>query len=132
MPSPFINFAATRFVNQKKVLDSLRECAGRLIDEVRGVAAVYLFGSFARGNATPRSDADLVVVVEGEDRVLINGLRDAAGSYFISASVPVDVFVLSRKTFEEGRRTGRGVAGAVEREGVLLAARSSAVAVNRD
>ncbi|MFZ5633039.1 MAG: nucleotidyltransferase family protein [Bacillota bacterium] len=55
MRSPFINFAATRFVDQKLVLNSLRECAERLINEVHGVQAVYLFGSFARGNATPRS-----------------------------------------------------------------------------
>lgn len=124
MQSPFTNFAVTRFVDQKSVLNSLKECAKRLICEVYGVEAIYLFGSFAKGKATPRSDADLLVIVGNEDRTQVDVIRDAANSYFISAPVPVDVFVLSKKRYDEERGTGRGVAGAVEKEGVLLAARS--------
>lgn len=129
MESPFINFAVTRFVDQKSVLNSLKECAKRLICEMHGVKAIYLFGSFAKGKATPRSDADLLVIVGNEDRTPVDVVRDVANSYFISAPVPVDVFVLSKEKYEEECRTGRGVAGAVKKEGVLLAAKNSPVGV---
>ncbi len=125
MQSAFTFFAATRFVDQKAVINELKICAGRLIREFPSVEAVYLFGSFATGKATPRSDADLFVVVGDGDRTPLDIIREAAIYCFISAPVPVDVFVSNKKGFDSGRRAGRGVAGAVEKEGVLLALQNS-------
>ncbi len=83
--------------------------------------AVYLFGSFATGTATPRSDADILVEIAEEDSSLREAIQGQAISIFAEAPVPAEVFVKSSRELEEGRRTGRGIAGAVAREGLRLA-----------
>jgi predicted nucleotidyltransferase len=120
MPSVFTTFASSRFVDQEAVLEALRRCAERLKAQHAEIVAVYLFGSFANRTATPRSDADLAVVVDvaREDRQRV---WDAAMDIFLDAPVPVDLFVISPAQVAEGPRAGRGVARAVAREGVLLA-----------
>lgn len=47
---------------------SIRRLVGRLRG-VLGAERVMLFGSFARGTATPRSDVDLLVVLPDDDRL---------------------------------------------------------------
>ena len=79
--------------------------------------AVRLFGSFATGTATPRSDADILVETTGAGPGLRERLAEAAQMAFLEAPVPVDVFVLASEQMHERR----GVAGAVAREGVRLA-----------
>lgn len=126
MRKPFTSFAVTRFVDRKAVLDSLRECARRLKASVPGVT-VYLFGSFATGTPTPRSDADIAVVIDSpEDSGSPSHenpgyVQDEAAAVFLDAPVPTEIFVLSRAQIREGRETGRGVAGVVARDGILLA-----------
>ena len=83
---------------------------------------VYLFGSFAAGRPTPRSDADIALIVEDSaDENLPAYAKDVATTIFLDAPIPVELFVLTRERFEEGRKTGRGLAGAIAREGILLA-----------
>jgi predicted nucleotidyltransferase len=80
------------------------------------VRAVYLFGSFATGRATPRSDADIVVAIAPGDLASRRQVHDAARTLFLEAPVPVDLFVVSSAYMA----TDRGVAGAVQREGLQL------------
>lgn len=126
MQKPFTTFAVTRFVDTKAVLNSLKECAERLKAAVPGVT-VYLFGSFATGTATPRSDADVAVVIDSvEDSGAPSSrnprhVQDVAITVFLDAPVPTEIFVLSKAQIQEGRQTGRGVAGVVARDGILLA-----------
>lgn len=44
---------------------ALRALANELASAASGKATVYLFGSYARGDATPHSDIDLLVVERG-------------------------------------------------------------------
>ena len=126
MQKPFTTFAVTRFVDRETVLDSLRERAKRLKAAVPE-AAVYLFGSFATGTPTPRSDADIAVIIDSlEDSDSPSNrnpgyVQDVATAVFLDAPVPTEIFVLSRAQIQEGRQTGRGVAGVVARDGILLA-----------
>ncbi len=121
MRDGFTYFASSRFMRREAVLEALRRCAERLRTECPAVVAIYLFGSFATGTATPRSDADLVVEIAEEDPALREAVREQAIAIFAEAPVPAEVFVKSTREMEEGRRTGRGIAGAVAREGLRLA-----------
>jgi predicted nucleotidyltransferase len=121
MRDGFTYFASSRFVRREAVLEALRRCAKRLRAECPAVVAIYLFGSFATGTATPRSDADIVVEIAEEDPALREAVREQAIAIFAEAPVPAEVFVKSTREVEEGRRTGRGIAGAVAREGLRLA-----------
>ena len=47
--------------------EALRQCL-EAFDRVMPLQAVYLFGSYARGEARPDSDVDLCIVSEGAER----------------------------------------------------------------
>lgn len=121
MRKPFTTYASSRFVDPEAVRESLRACAERLLERRPEVEAVHLFGSFASGRATPRSDADILVEIEDRSASLQDDIRTEAAGLFLEAPVPVDLFVMTSAALAENRRQGRGIAGAVEREGVPLA-----------
>jgi len=117
MPSVFTTFASSRFVDRQAVVEALRRCAERLRAEEEGVVAVHLFGSFADGTATPRSDADVVIEVADDTPAFRERIWEKGAVLFLEAPVPVDLFVISSERMAQGR----GVAGAVARQGVRLA-----------
>jgi len=83
---------------------------------------IILFGSYARGDATPDSDVDLLVVmlVDGSPIKKEVGLRGAVHGL----GVPKDIFVSDSAEFE----SRKDIIGTIEypatREGKLLYARS--------
>ena len=121
MRKPFTTYVSSRFVDPEAVREALRACAERLLERRPEVEAVHLFGSFASGRATPRSDADILVEIEDRSASLQDDIRTEAAGLFLEAPVPVDLFVMTSAALAENRRQGRGIAGAVAREGVLLA-----------
>ena len=56
------------FLDREAAIEELRECAQRLIQDDARVLAVGLFGSLARGDAVPSSDADVLIVLETHDK----------------------------------------------------------------
>lgn len=117
MPSVFSTSVASRWIDREAVVDELRALARRFAATQPEVEAIYLFGSFATGQATPRSDADLALVVGEETPATRDGLRDAAAKAFLASPVPADLVFLAAASFANERR---GVAGAVHREGIRL------------
>lgn len=68
------------------------DCAVRLMAHDKRVMAVGLFGSLARREALPSSDADLLIVLkEHPQRRWFDRALDYADA-FADASLPVDVF----------------------------------------
>lgn len=118
MPSVFTTSVASRFVDREAVIDALAALARSLVEQCPGVAQVYLFGSFATAQATPRSDADVAIVVDSETSEDRKRVWRRAFEIFLEAPVPVEHFVLTSTQASQKR----GVAGAVFREGLLLAA----------
>jgi len=116
MDKAFTTFATSRFINSESVIKKLRECALRLVGEHVGVVAVHLFGSFAAGLATPRSDADIVIETDKKHP----DLADMARRVFEEAPVPVELFFLT----SDELGSSKGIAAAVRLKGVTLAKRS--------
>jgi predicted nucleotidyltransferase len=67
------------------------------------VAAVYLFGSFARGNAIPGSDLDLLVVLRDDSRPPRERIVD-----YLPERFPVGVDVVPWTEAELDERLARG------------------------
>ncbi|WP_448574852.1 nucleotidyltransferase domain-containing protein [Thermomicrobium sp.] len=106
-----------RFLDRESVLAALWEAA-REAGRCPGVRAIYLFGSFAGGIPTPRSDADLlVVVVDGADR---EAARACCEEAFQNLPVPVDLFVWSEEEVAASVASGRGLAANVLPQAVRL------------
>ena len=121
MPSRFTTFASCRFIDRAGVLQELREAASRVRSAYPEILSVTLFGSFAVGVPTPRSDADILIEVEGS--LTRAQRREAASSYadlFQDVSVPVEVFVCSAVELASSMEAGGGVAAVAHRTGVRL------------
>jgi len=71
-------------------LEEIRSIAAPLARQY-GVAALYLFGSYARGEATPQSDLDFLVDRTGmEDLLALGGLYSDLEKSF---DKPLDVLI---------------------------------------
>jgi predicted nucleotidyltransferase len=88
-------------------------------------AKAYLFGSYARGDATARSDLDIAVIVEkmpedllGEMAELNSAVHEALGSI----SKEIDLLLVDEKTFDEHKAKSwdGSVYNDVHREGIRL------------
>jgi predicted nucleotidyltransferase len=93
--------------------------AGRRLAEAAPDSQVILFGSYARGEANPRSDVDFLVVEpkvdnEAEESVRLHRtLRDLR--------VPADVIVVSREYADRWREVRGGLIHAALSQGRVLA-----------
>ena len=68
MPSRSSSSSGVAFLDRDRVLAELRHAVSALVAQRAGVREAWLFGSLARGTATPRSDADLMIVVDQDAR----------------------------------------------------------------
>jgi uncharacterized protein len=96
----------------------IEEAARLLLHAAPMGSEVILFGSHARGDATPDSDLDFLVVepeVKSKHSEMVR-LRDALRPL----RVPADVLVTSRTTFEEWRDTPNNVLFEAWTEGRLF------------
>lgn len=83
-------------LDRNKVLTELREAAHRLRRRCPEVRDVRLFGSLARGDHVGTSDADVMVIVEGESPANpIDRLRKYYPYFALSVGLDLLVFTLA-------------------------------------
>jgi len=107
--SIFTNFASSRFLNRDQVMRQLQATVEELRSHRRDVERIYLFGSFASGVPTPRSDLDLIIVSEASSEDFL--------PYFLSLPIPVDIHVLKPQAF---KNTARGIVREAVEKGIPL------------
>jgi len=106
------------------VLARLRAAAARLLAARDDVVQVRLFGSLARGDAVPGSDADLLLVVRDTDARFVDR-SVALARFFEGAGVGCDVLVYTEAEVARLATVPSVVKAAME-EGIVLAERDSA------
>lgn len=116
MPNVFTTFATSRFIDSKAVVEQLRRCAAELKAQRKEIERIYLFGSFAKGTATPRSDADIALQAVLTSPAQRSQLLDAAREVFSKAPVPVDIHLLAH----DEPSSHRGLPAVVFEEGLEL------------
>jgi predicted nucleotidyltransferase len=80
---------------------------------------IHVFGSQARGDVTPDSDTDLLIVVSSADE-LPHRLDQAAYRAMGPRNLSVDVLVMTREEFDRRARAVASLPATVLREGRLL------------
>ncbi len=103
------------------VLAALLEEIGRAVREAGGGSArIYLFGSYARGEAGRYSDVDLLVVLPDEvaDLKTEDRVRDAIYDFSLRSDYIFSALVVSET--QAATMSGVGVFAEIEREGVAL------------
>lgn len=95
------------FINPQEVIEGLRQVAQKTARGNKSIRAVYLFGSYAHGQAGFRFDADILIVLSQDKRSRMDRLDDFIFA-FAEAPVPADVLVLTQaemdKTLQEDNR----------------------------
>lgn len=92
-------------INRDDVLARLAEIARRLRAEDQRVVSVRVFGSIARGDQTGLSDADVLIVVKGDQAGLDLDLARIYSTCF-DLPVPVDILVCSQGHIAQRLRDG--------------------------
>ena len=117
MRNPFLNSAAPRFIDREEILALARETAKRIASENPNVSKILLFGSFARKDYGPRSDMDLLIVLDSCD----NPLRDRLSDFIkYLPAYPADVFAYTRVEIEERLTAADPFLTRAFREGIQL------------
>lgn len=110
-------------LDRDRVLARLRERARALVEARPGVVEVRLFGSLARGEAGPGSDADLIVVVrDGEAAPFLQRIEDLARA-FEGVGVGCDVLAYTESEWGQLAAGGSRFAATAHAEGLVLARR---------
>ncbi|MFM8720929.1 MAG: nucleotidyltransferase domain-containing protein [Chthoniobacterales bacterium] len=82
--------------------------------------AIYLFGSYARGEQRPESDIDLLVVVDDEAKQAPRRLASEAYASLVGTKLPVEIKVVRQGDFRRRSSWLSSVERAVQSEGLLL------------
>ncbi|MFH1739835.1 MAG: nucleotidyltransferase domain-containing protein [bacterium] len=80
------------FLDKNAAIGELRECAEILVREDSRALAVGVFGSLARGDAVPSSDADVLIVLSGHEQKRWFDRIPEYGDFFAGTSLAVEPF----------------------------------------
>ncbi len=92
---------------------------GQRLTEALGPDRIYLFGSYARGEAGPDSDLDFLVVVPRSTKSRYQRAVEARG-FVRDIVVPKDIIVLTRTEWEREIKAPCSLSSTVLREGIAL------------
>ncbi len=101
------------WLDRDKAIEQLRSIAERIKKEKPEVSAIYLFGSLAEGRATPRSDADVIIILR-ESRVRFLDRPLAFMEYFSSFPLAVDLFCYTEEEAGKNYFVKRALEGALK------------------
>jgi predicted nucleotidyltransferase len=105
------------WLDRERVLAGLRAAVRRLKAAHPEIEEVLLFGSMARDEAVPGSDADLLVILSESDEPFLERIP----RYLLDGvSVAVDVFPYTRVELETMSRAGNHFIGQALAEGIRL------------
>jgi predicted nucleotidyltransferase len=97
------------------------QCVSRLMSHPDGwLVEMYLFGSKARGDFTPDSDLDLLIVLEADDWEAKDKVRFVAADISLEYDVLINTHILSQARWEEMARQQATLWREVQRDGVPL------------
>lgn len=105
-------------LKQVQIPPSARQIAERLRQALQ-VDLIYLFGSYAKGEAGPDSDLDIAVIVP-ESRETRYRRNVQARSLVGDIHVAKDIVVLTRREWDDEQGIVCSLANTVAREGIRL------------
>lgn len=115
-----MNGVKVRFLKRSEILPHLVVLAQRLLASRADVLEVSLFGSLARGNYAPGSDADIYILLKENPRRFIDRIPEFL-KHFSGAGLPIEVFPY---TLEEVAKMGDGgFIKTIEKEKIVLGER---------
>jgi predicted nucleotidyltransferase len=100
-----------------EIRSMVRDALMAHLGSIKNVSA-FLFGSYARGEARPDSDLDIMVV---EKNIITDEFHEVwAIRMLLTDQKSIDLLVLDKRTFDRGKVVSGTVQNDVVREGVRL------------
>lgn len=110
------------WLNLDQVRRGLKKAAERLAHKHREIEEVWLFGSLARGDAVPGSDADLLVILRDSTSSFLGRMAQYQPEF---CGLGVDVFAYTRADAARMEAEGNTFVRRARAEGILLFQRST-------
>lgn len=120
MPQPSSRSAGATYLDRDGRIALLRESAQRARSRLPAIDRMILFGSLVRGVPTPRSDADILVILWSSD---IDQPRDRVPEVLAAMSplpCPVDLFVWTADELGRAHRASMPLAREAMEHGLDL------------
>lgn len=112
------------YKENRKIAWVLEDFTKRVSDFIQEVQSIILFGSTARGQATPRSDIDILVLVpnseEGQFKKLMDTIDKLATEVSGRHPVKLAPVVMMTKDFEQSVKDKRRFTTDVLQDGIVL------------
>jgi len=108
------------YLDRERAIEQLRVLAGKLVEQSPEVVEVRLFGSLARKEAVPGSDADILVVLRDHPLPRWFDRIPEFSEAFAGTDLPVEVFPYTSAECARLTASGSGLI-AHARQGLLLA-----------
>ncbi len=115
-----MNGAKARFINRDEILNLLQILAKELLAEKEDILEVSLFGSLVRGNYSPRSDADIYILLKEEPKTFIDRIPEFL-DHFSNVGLPVEVFPYTTEEIE--KLSDNPFIQTIQKEKLILASR---------
>jgi predicted nucleotidyltransferase len=106
------------WLDSKQVIEELEAAVSEMKAQHPEIEQVLLFGSLARGDAVPGSDADLLVVLASADVPFLERIPSYTP---VGLSVGIDVFPYTREEIDRMLAEGRPFIQQILSEGLVLA-----------
>lgn len=104
MPRPSPTSVGATYLDRTARIEALRQAARRAAARLPPIRRMILFGSLAAGTPTPRSDADILVVVEASEHPQARDRVPELLGALAPRPCPIDLVILTSDEFERARR----------------------------
>ena len=118
MPKPSSTSVKIHWLDSQRITEELKIVAKQMKARHPEIEQVLLFGSLARGDAVPGSDADLFVILSSANRPFLERIPRYLPE---GLSVGVDVFPYTRDEIDRMLADGNHFIARAVREGIPLA-----------
>ena len=110
MPAPSSSSAGATYLDRERRIDEVRRAARRAAARLPSVRRMLLFGSLQTGGATPRSDADILVVLEDSTLADPRGHIPEVLRAMAPLPCPVDLFLITVGGLERAQHENSALA----------------------
>ncbi|MBE7432672.1 MAG: nucleotidyltransferase domain-containing protein [Anaerolineales bacterium] len=91
-----------------------------LAGQERQIVEVILFGSKARGNSTPDSDVDVLILAKTEDRQLQKAISKISSQIDLDYDILLNSLLIADKRWKQMSKERFSLCRNIERDGILL------------
>jgi predicted nucleotidyltransferase len=116
---PFSTSPSATYLDRDAVVDELRRIAVEAVRRDARIARVILFGSLAHGVPTPRSDADLIVLMRTAAPRRMDRIPDLL-RLFVDSPLPVDLHPYTMEEWTAASTRGDALPRVAREHGIDL------------